>query len=97
MIDFFKETLVETNQTTHAFNETRVQTKKQQPRNVHFELFFRNVSVCAGSSDHSSDSGHVFLVGVRRRSRGVCGEDVAPSYLRDRSQKAGVGQMILLD
>ena len=25
---FFKETLVETNQTTHAFSETRVQTKK---------------------------------------------------------------------
>lgn len=48
-------------------------------------------------SDHSSESGNVFLVGVRRRSRGVRGEDVAPSYLRDRSQKAGVGQMILLD
>lgn len=48
-------------------------------------------------SDHSSESGNVFLAGVRRRSRGVCGEDVAPSYLRDRSQKAGVGQMILLD
>ena len=48
-------------------------------------------------SDHGSYSGYFVLVGVRRGSRGVCGEDVAPSHLRDRSQKAGVGQMILLD
>ena len=49
-------------------------------------------------SDHDSFSGYfVFLVGVGRGSRGVCGEDVAPSHLRDRSQKAGVGQMMLLD
>ena len=49
-----------------------------------------------GYSDHDSFSGYfVFLVGVGRGSRGVCGEDVAPSYLRDRSQKAGVGQMML--
>ena len=41
-------------------------------------------------------AGIVFIAGVRRGSRGVCGEDVAPSHLRDRSQKAGVGQMILL-
>ena len=49
-------------------------------------------------SEYDSFSGYfVFVVGVGRGSRGVCGEDVAPSHLRDRSQKAGVGQMILLD
>ena len=52
---------------------------------------------CLCYSDHDSYSGcFVFLVGVRRGSRGVCGENVAPPHLRDRSQKAGVGQMILL-
>ena len=55
------------------------------------------ISLSVRDSDLDSDSGNVFLVGVRRRSGGVCGEDVAPSNLRDRSQKAGVGQMILLD